>query len=99
MTLAEFRKVFEGPLIGELRLHPGNRGSAIEDKHADLISFGRTFISNPDLVERFEKGWPLNPPADQKSWYSFDEVGYTDFPRYGNKGRKSGASGRTKTRI
>jgi len=24
----------------------------------------------------------LNPPADMQVWYSFDEVGYTDFPRY-----------------
>jgi len=47
-----------------------------------LISFGRPFISNPDLVERLANGWPLEPPADMKVWYSFDEVGYTDFPRY-----------------
>jgi N-ethylmaleimide reductase len=51
-------------------------------RRADLISFGRPFISNPDLVERFANGWPLNPPADKKIWYSFDPVGYTDFPRY-----------------
>lgn len=50
--------------------------------HADLISFGRPFISNPDLVGRFAHGWPLNPLADVNVWYSFDEVGYTDFPRY-----------------
>ena len=83
MTLAEFRKVFEGPLIGNCGYTRETGEAAIENKHADLISFGRPFISNPDLVERFEKGWPLNPPADQKAWYSFDEVGYTDFPRYG----------------
>jgi N-ethylmaleimide reductase len=83
MTLAEFRKVFEGPLIGNCGYTRETGEAAIENKHADLISFGRPFISNPDLVERFEKGWPLNPPADQKSWYSFDEAGYTDFPRYG----------------
>jgi len=48
-----------------------------------MISFGRPIISNPDLVERFSNGWPLNPQADMKVWYSFDAAGYTDFPRYG----------------
>ena len=43
---------------------------------------GRPFISNPDLAERLANGWPLNPTADMKVWYSFDEVGYTDFPRH-----------------
>ncbi len=57
--------------------------TAIQQGHADLISFGRPFISNPDLVERFANGWPLNPPADQKVWYSFDETGDIDFPVYG----------------
>lgn len=82
MTLAEFRKVFEGPIIGNSGYTQETAEAAIQSKHADLISSRRPFISNPDLVERFEKGWPLNPPADQKFWFSFDEVGYTDFPRY-----------------
>lgn len=49
---------------------------------ADLIAFGRPYISNPDLVERFENNWPLNELADMKVWYSFDEEGYADFPSY-----------------
>jgi N-ethylmaleimide reductase len=56
--------------------------AAIQSGDADLISFGRPFISNPDLVERFTLGWPLNPPADMGVWYSFDPVGYIDFPTY-----------------
>lgn len=83
MTLAEFRAVFAGPLIGNCGYTQETAEAAIRNHHADLISFGRPFISNPDLVERFSNGWPLNPPADQDVWYSFDEVGYTDFPRYG----------------
>jgi N-ethylmaleimide reductase len=82
MTLAEFREVFEGPIIGNCGYTRETAEAAIQAKHADLISFGRPFISNPDLVERFTNDWPLNPPAEQKVWYSFDEVGYTDFPRY-----------------
>jgi DNA-binding transcriptional LysR family regulator len=45
-------------------------------------SFGRPFISNPDLVERFANDWPLNDGASPKLWNSFDTVGYTDFPTY-----------------
>jgi len=82
MTLAEFRDVLEGPLIGNCGYTQETAEAAIQNQHADLISFGRPFISNPDLVERFANGWPLNAPADQKLWFSFDEVGYTDFPRY-----------------
>jgi N-ethylmaleimide reductase len=82
MTLAEFRAVFEGPIIGNCGYTQETAEVAIQNRHADLISFGRPFISNPDLVERFANAWPLNPPADQEVWFSFDEVGYTDFPRY-----------------
>jgi N-ethylmaleimide reductase len=80
MTLAEFRTVFTGPLIGNCGYTKETAEVAIRNHHADLISFGRPFISNPDLVERFGHGWPLNPPADVKSWYAFDAAGYTDFP-------------------
>lgn len=82
VSLAEFRPVFKGPLMGNCGYTKETAEVAIRRGDTDLISFGRPFISNPDLVERFENGWPLNPPADQRVWYSFDEVGYTDFPRY-----------------
>ena len=82
MTLPEFRDVFKGPIMGNCGYTQETAEAAVRNHHADLISFGRPFISNPDLVERFTNGWPLNPPADQKVWFSFDEVGYTDFPRH-----------------
>jgi N-ethylmaleimide reductase len=86
MTLEEFRTVFAGPLMGNCGYTQKTAEAAIQRGHADLIAFGRPFISNPDLVERFAHGWPLNPPADEKVWYSFDEEGYTDFPTYAAKG-------------
>lgn len=82
MTLREFREVFDGPLMGNCGYTLETARAAIERNDADLIAFGRPFISNPDLVERFAHGWPLNPLADMKVWYSFDPVGYTDFPTY-----------------
>jgi N-ethylmaleimide reductase len=82
MALAEFRKEFNGPLIGNCGYTQETAEAAIHSRHADMISFGRSIISNPDLVERFANCWPLNPLADMKDWYSFDAAGYTDFPRY-----------------
>lgn len=84
MTLGEFRDVFNGPLMGNCGYTQETAEAVIRNGNADLISFGRPYLSNPDLVERFANGWPLNPPADMKVWYSFDAVGYTDFPTYGN---------------
>ena len=82
MTLAEFRSVFTGSLMGNCGYTQETAEAAIKDGSADLIAFGRPIISNPDLVERFTNGWPLNPPPDPTIWYSFDKEGYTDFPTY-----------------
>lgn len=83
MTLREFRNVFEGPLMGNCGYSAETAEAAIQHGDADLISFGRPFISNPDLVERFANGWELSAEADMSVWYSFDAVGYTDFARHG----------------
>jgi N-ethylmaleimide reductase len=47
---------------------------------ADLIAFGRPFINNPDLVERFRKGLGLAEELKMELFYSADEKGYTDYP-------------------
>ncbi len=46
---------------------------------ADLIAFGKPFISNPDLVERLKKGAPLNE-WDKNTFYGGGAKGYTDYP-------------------
>ena len=50
---------------------------------ADLIAFGKPFISNPDLVERLKKGAPLNVP-DKATFYGGGAKGYTDYPTLAN---------------
>ena len=80
MTLPEFRAVFRGPLMGNCGYTQETADAAIASGQADLIAFGRPFISNPDLVERFAHGWPLNPPADVTVWSAPGAQGYTDFP-------------------
>ena len=82
MTLAEFRDVFSGPLMGNCGYTRETAEAAIKEGNADLIAFGRPYISNPDLVERFANGWSLNPEAEMAIWYSFEKEGYTDFPTY-----------------
>lgn len=82
MTLAEFRNIYDGVLMGNCGYDRNDAEKAIATGDADLIAFGRAYISNPDLVARFAYNWELNPDADQSSWYSFDAKGYTDFPTY-----------------
>jgi len=83
MTLAEFRQIFRGPLMGNCGYTLESAEKAIADGMADLVAFGRPFISNPDLVERFRHGWPLAQPAEMAAWYSPTAAkGYTDFPAH-----------------
>ncbi|MEG4145960.1 alkene reductase [Microcoleus sp. Pol12B5] len=82
MMIGEFRDVFAGPLVGNCGYTQEQAETALSSKLADLVAFGRDFISNPDLVERFTNGWPLNPPAEMGVWYSFGPEGYIDFPTY-----------------
>ncbi|WCM93214.1 alkene reductase [Acidovorax sp. NCPPB 2350] len=52
---------------------------AVESGAADIVAFGRPFISNPDLVERLRTGAPLNA-WDSKTFYGGGEQGYIDYP-------------------
>jgi len=85
IELSEFREVYEHTLMGNCGYTPDTAEIAIAEAKADLISFGRPFISNPDLVERFANAWELNPPAPENVWYSFTEEGYNDFPLYSER--------------
>ncbi|MEQ1824953.1 MAG: alkene reductase [Pirellula sp.] len=85
MTLADFRQVFHGPLMGNCGYTLESAEAAVSAGHADLISIGRPFISNPDLVNRYRNGWPLADAAEINDWYSpTGAKGYTDFPTYQN---------------
>ncbi len=52
---------------------------AVESGRADLVAFGKDFISNPDLVRRLREDAPLNP-LDKATLYGGDAKGYTDYP-------------------
>jgi N-ethylmaleimide reductase len=54
---------------------------AIASGHADLVAFGRAFITNPDLVHRLQHNLPLNVPFEDAPLYGgVGEHGYTDYP-------------------
>ena len=86
-ALADLRPRWHGTLIanvGENR-DPTSReaGEAVlADGHADLISYGRLFISNPDLPRRFADGLPLNHEIDETHLYDHGARGYTDYPSW-----------------
>jgi N-ethylmaleimide reductase len=52
---------------------------AVATGTADMVAFGKPFISNPDLVERLRMDAPL-APLNQKTLYGGDATGYTDYP-------------------
>jgi len=52
---------------------------AISGGRADMIAFGRLFLANPDLPERFRLGAPLNIP-DRNTFFGGGEMGYVDYP-------------------
>lgn len=54
--------------------------AAIESGLTDLVAFGRPFINNPDLVERFKNNWSLSQDLNMDLFYSANEKGYTDYP-------------------
>ncbi len=82
LTMHDFRKVYSGTLMANAGFDRVTGEATIADGGSDLVSIGRPYISNPDLVDRFANDWPLAEEAPSNVWYSFDEVGYTDWPPY-----------------
>ena len=82
MTLADFRPLFNGMIIGNCGYDKATAEQRITEGNADVIAFGRPFITNPDLPERFKNDWPLNPAEDMSHWYTPGPVGYTDYTLY-----------------
>jgi N-ethylmaleimide reductase len=74
-----FRKIYQGTLITNGDYDHPKGDSILARGDADLVSFGRLFLANPDLPKRFELDASLNTP-DSKTFYGPDAKGYTDYP-------------------
>jgi N-ethylmaleimide reductase len=79
IDFAELRRRSPGAYIGNNELSVEEAERMLRDGEADLISFARAYIANPDLVTRIRTGAPL-AEAPQEYWYGGDETGYSDWP-------------------
>lgn len=86
-VLVALRRAWPGTLIMNpvLPMGPKQTGRAEADHWlglgAELISFGRAFIANPDLVERLRTGLPI-APVDEATYYQGGDSGYLTYPTY-----------------
>jgi N-ethylmaleimide reductase len=78
-AVAKYRTAYTGRVITAGGYAHDKAAEAIRVGHADAVAFGRFFVANPDLVERFRIGAPLNP-YDRPTFYTPGAHGYTDYP-------------------
>jgi N-ethylmaleimide reductase len=77
--LALMREKYRGTLIIAGGFDRGTAEAWLEQGNADLIAFGRKFLANPDLPDRFRARKPLNAD-DPATYYGGGAKGYTDYP-------------------
>ncbi|MBW4486090.1 MAG: alkene reductase [Tildeniella torsiva UHER 1998/13D] len=75
----EFRPLYDGLLMVNWDYDQAAGNAAIASGDANLVSYGKLFIANPDLPERFAKHAPLNEP-NPDTFYGGGEAGYIDYP-------------------
>ncbi|ETV99766.1 hypothetical protein H310_07818 [Aphanomyces invadans] len=78
LNLKPFREAYDGVLIVAGGHSADTADAAVKNGDADLVAFGRSFISNPDLPSRIQHGHPFSP-YDRSTFYTPGEVGYTDY--------------------
>jgi 2,4-dienoyl-CoA reductase-like NADH-dependent reductase (Old Yellow Enzyme family) len=79
------KAAFGGVYIANERFTKESAEAALAANEADAVAFGKLFIANPDLPERFRRGVPLTQP-DTATFYCYKESkaeGYTDYPAAG----------------
>ena len=77
--LERIREKYHGTLILAGGFDHDTAEAWLEQGQADLIAFGRKFLANPDLPERFRRRAPLNAD-DPSTYYGGGAHGYTDYP-------------------
>jgi N-ethylmaleimide reductase len=80
IDLGLLRQRFRGAYIANNGYSAEHAAEAIRSGRVDLVSFGRAFLANPDLVERIRRGIALAPEAPKETWYGGGRQGYADWP-------------------
>ncbi|CAM4411280.1 alkene reductase [Zobellia nedashkovskayae] len=75
-----FRPLYNGTLMINSGFDQEKGNKVIEEGYADLVAYGKLYISNPDLVERFKNNLEL-AEWDQDTFYTTGAKGYTDYPK------------------
>lgn len=78
--MADFRKVTSTPLIANCGYTQESGEKEVADRNTDLVSYGRPWITNPDLPARFATGTKLADHPPVSIWYSAGPKGYVDYP-------------------
>jgi uncharacterized protein (DUF1330 family) len=78
-TIATFGPLFRGALIVNGGYQRDEAESVVSSNSAHAVSIGAPYVSNPDLVRRFEVGAPL-AEGDRSTFYQGGEKGYADYP-------------------
>lgn len=76
-----FRPIYRGALIANVNMTQERGNRLIKAGLADLVAFGRPYIANPDLVERFGSSAPL-ADIDWSTVYASGPKGYSDYPAH-----------------
>ncbi|WP_334058034.1 alkene reductase [Polaribacter sp. P097] len=75
-----FRPIYNGTIIINSGFDQKSANKVLEEGYADLVAFGKPYISNPDLVERFGRNQDL-ADWNQDTFYTPGPEGYTDYPK------------------
>ncbi|SJL82618.1 alkene reductase [Vibrio palustris] len=75
------RRHFSGRILYAGKYTQEKAHRVLNNNYGDLFGFGRPFIANPDLPERFLNDWPLNE-VDAATMYGGTDIGYSDYPTY-----------------
>lgn len=75
----QLKKAFGGVYIANEVFTLETAERALAAGEADAVAFGKSFIANPDLPERFRRHAPLNTPQPE-TFYGKGPQGYTDYP-------------------
>jgi N-ethylmaleimide reductase len=79
LDFTELRRRFNGHYMANGGYDKRRANAAIAAGRADCVAFGKAYIANPDLVERYAQDAPLNVP-NANTFYGGGEQGYTDYP-------------------